>query len=69
MLRKISTASDIRSLKKGDYVWDTPDVFLGKKYIVYKVLVDDLILHYSDGQVETKFLTCKEILAGNWWIR
>lgn len=69
MLRKISTVKDIRSLKKGDLVWDAPDVFLGKKYVVYKVLVDDLILHFSDGQVETKFLTSKEILAGNWWIR
>ena len=69
MLKKITSVKDIQEIEQGDNIFDTPDVLLAKKYLVYKIIIDDLIVQHQDGIIETKLLTKKDLLFGNWWVR
>jgi hypothetical protein len=69
MLKKITSVKDIQEIEKGYNIFDTPDVLLAKKYLVYKIIIDDLIVQHQDGIIETKLLTKKDLLSGNWWVR
>jgi hypothetical protein len=69
MLKKITSVKDIQEIEPGDNIFDMPDVLLGRKYQVYKIIIDDLIVQHQDGIFETKLLTKKDLLSGGWWIR
>ena len=68
MLKKITSITDIKEIEPGDNIFDMPDVLLGKKYQVYKIIIDDLIVQHQEDILETKLLTKKDLLSGSWWV-
>ena len=69
MLKKITPVKNIQEIEPGDNIFDMQDVLLGKKYQVYKIIIDDLIAQNWDGILETKLLSKKVLLSGSWWMR